>query len=417
MEFDLKPQISQSQKLNMTYLMKRSFLILQMTNMELKEFLDSEIEKNPILDIKIKQNKNLSKKKENHSSFFSIKYKPSLFEHLLIQAKEHFYNKEDLFIARNIIGNLDNKGYFTLNIETFAKNIKINNNKVLEILRIIKTFDPKGVAAKNLQERILLQINNINSLEYKIIKNYFHLILKNKIQTIAKNLKIDVPIIQRTIEKFLKNIIFDPTINFTNNQPIDIYPDVIINKIEKNWIIEIEENLPFFAIKEPYVKILENKKNGSSKKYIFSAKMLMKNILVRRKILQNICCYIIKKQSSFILGKGSLKPLTIKEIANFLNLNISTVSRVLYNKYIQCPLGLLPIKTFFSSSHKKKENLKHFENVLKEILLKENKKKPFSDIELTKKLQQKGLFINRRTICKYRKKLNIGTSRQRKKYL
>ncbi len=416
MDFELqKPQMNQSQKLTMTYLMKRSFLILQMTNLELKEFLTLEIEKNPILDIKIKSDNYSYKKKENPSPFF-IKHTPSLFEHLLRQAKEIFQDKKDLWIAENIIGNLDKKGYFTSDIDVFAKDLQVDNNKVLEILEIIKTFDPKAVAAKNLQERILLQIDNKNSVEYKIIKEHFQAVLKNKIEKIAKKIKIEAQIIQQLIEKTFKNINFDPTLNFLPKEPLDIHPDIIINKIGKKWIIEIEEDLPFFEINKSYINILENKKKRSSKKYLFGAKILMKNILIRRKTLQDICCYIIQKQASFILGKGLLNPLTIKEVASYLKLHTSTISRAILNKYIQCPLGLLPMKTFFSHSYKEKSNLKHFETVLKEILLEENKNKPLSDIELTNKLKQKGFLLHRRTICKYRKKLNIGTLRQRKKY-
>lgn len=413
MDFELqKPQINQSQKLTMTYLMKRSFLILQMNNLELKEFLNSEIEKNPILEIVFKSKDNFSKNIAN-ATFYSIKHLPSLFEHLIRQAKEHLVSKEDFLIAENIIGNLDKKGYLTLNIDLFAKDLKKDKKKVLEILEIIKKFDPIGIAAKNLQERILLQIINKNSIEYMLIEKYFNKILKNKLEEISKELKIDIQNIKEILKKIFKTIIYDPTIPFCTD-PIDINPDILIKKIGKRWIIEIEENLPLFKVNKSYIEILENQKIGTSKKYLFSTKILMKNILIRRKTLQNICSYIIQKQSSFMLGKGFLNPLTIKEVANFLNLNTSTISRALMNKYVQCPLGLLPLKTFFSNSHKEKQNLKHFEIVLKEILHEENKTSPLSDIELTKKLKEKGFLLHRRTICKYRKKLNIGTIHQRK---
>lgn len=415
MDFELqKIQPSQNQKFHLTHLMKRTFLIMQMTNLELKEFLFTEIEKNPILDIKITSNASTKKK---YNDFVSIKYKPSLFEHLLIQTKEHFHLKEDLFIAENIIGNLDKKGYYTYDIEILAKALKVDINKISKILEIIKTFDPKGIAAKNLQERILLQTNDKNSLEYKIIKDHFPEILKNKILKIAKKLKIKTQELQILIEKILKNTNFDPTLDFLPIQTKEINPDIIIKKTKKNWIIEIEEDLPFFEINKSYVNILEKEKTRSSKKYIFRAQILMKNILARRKILQNIVAYIIKKQSSFILRKGYLKPLTIKEIAAFLNVNPSTISRALLNKYIQCPLGLLPIKAFFSNSYKTLQNLKHIKTAIEEIITEEDKQKPLSDIELTKKLRQKGFNLQRRTVSKYREKLYIGTSYQRKKYL
>lgn len=416
MDFELqKPQMTQSQKLTMTYLMARSLKILRLTNLELKEYIDSETEKNPILEITTTF-KNYINKKEA-PSLHSLKYFPTLFEYLSIQAKEHFQNKTDLFIAENIIGNLDNRGYFMLNMEAFAADLKIEKNKILEVLKIVKTFEPKGIAAASAQERILLQIENDKSIEYKIIKEYFPEILKNKIEKIGKKLNAEASNIQSILETIIKKTNFDPTVNFLPKEPIDVCPDVIINKIGKKWVVEIEEDLPFFKINQSYVNLLENKKTGSSKKYVLDARILMKNILVRRKALQDICSYIIQKQKSFILGKGCLNPLTIKEIADFLKLHASTVCRAVTNKYIQCPLGLIPIKTFFSNPSKTKQNLKHFESVLKEILSEENKSKPFSDIKLVGKLRQKGFNLHRRTICKYRKKLNVGTSRQRKKYV
>jgi RNA polymerase sigma-54 factor len=411
MDFELqKPITEQSQKLTLTYLMKRSFSIMQMTNIELKEFLNSEIEKNPILEIKSESNFT----NKNPLPLFSISYFPTLFEHLLMQAKQHFYEKNDLFIAENIIGNLDQKGYFSLELNDLAKDLQIDKNKILKILKIIKTFDPDGIAAKNLQERILMQLNEY-TLEHKVIKNYFDDILKNHIKKIADELKIAPQEILHRLESSLKKINLDPTSGFSSKEPLIINPDVIIKNYEKKWIVEIEENLPFFEINNSYIEILENQKKRSSNKYTFDAKILMKNILMRRKTLQKICFYIIQKQKSFILGKGSLNQLTIKEVAKFLNHHPSTISRAILNKYVQCPLGLLPMNTFFSFSHKKKNTLKHFKEILKDILLEEDRKKPFSDEEITNRLKLKGFLLNRRTICKYRKKLDVGTFWQRKK--
>lgn len=404
----------QKQQFSMSHLMKRTFLIMQMTNIELHEYLLTQIEKNPILEIKPRKTQSSTLQFDNLDPFDKVKYKPSLFEHLFNQAKEVFKSQKELFIAENIIGNLDKKGYFTQDIDLFSKDLNTSLEDVLKVLKTIQRFDPKGIAALNLHQRLLLQIENIDSLEYKLIKDHFADILKNKTSVIAKKLKKDPKIIQKILEKTISQLTFDPTINFLKEIPNQITPDIIIQKNSKNWTIEIEEDLPFFEINNSYVKILENEKTNSSKKYLFSAKLLMKNIIIRRKTLYQIAQYVIKKQRSYLIGKTPLNPMTVKEIATFLNLHPSTISRAISNKYMLTPIGLLPLASFFS--FRKEKLLTPVEKTIKELIESENKQQPLSDIELCKKLKEKGFDLKRRTITKYRKKMLIGPARLRKKH-
>jgi len=410
---------SQIQKLQMNYLMKRAFLMLQMTNLELKNFLEMEIEKNPILEIKPNNKDVYYKAIDEIKTFSSIKYKPSLFEHLLSQAREAFSSKKDLYIAENIIGNLDNRGYFSVDIENFAKDLNVSKENIFKVLKIIKTFDPKGIAAKNLKERFLLQIENTNSLEYKIINDHFDYILKNKISFIAKKIKKTQKDTQNIIEKIILRSNFDPTEKFSSNFPKDIIADISINKFGKNWVIEIDDDLPYFEINKNLVNLLEKNKKYSSKKYLFLAMILMKNIKMRRKTLYNISLYIIKKQRSYLLDKSELLPMSIKEVAKSLNLHPSTISRSILNKYIKCSKGILPIKSFFANSlksEKKTINSSKAKLLLIDLISNENKQYPLSDAKILKLMNDKGFFLNRRTIAKYRKILKIGSSTQRKKY-
>ena len=412
MLFEQSP--NQKQQFLMSHLMKRAFLILQMTNIELYDFLISQIEKNPILKINLEKTKSFTKQGDALDPFYKLKYKPSLFEHLYNQGKENFKNPKELFIAENIIGNLDKKGYFTQDLDLFSKDLNIAPLDVIKILKIIQSFDPKGIAAINLQQRLLLQIDDVNSIEYKLLKDHFEDILKNRTSSIAKKLKKEPKIIQKNLEKIISKATFDPTIDFLKEVPNQIVPDIVIQKREKKWVIEIEENLPFFEINDSYVKFLENEKINSSKKYLFSANLLMTNIITRRKTLYQISAYIIKKQKSYLIGKTELIPMTIKEIALFLNLHPSTVSRAISNKYIQTPIGLLAIASFFS--FRKETPLTPIEKTIEEIIDTENKQKPLTDLEIFHVLKEKGFDIQRRTIAKYRKKRLIGPARLRKKY-
>ncbi|NGX63011.1 MAG: RNA polymerase sigma-54 factor [Candidatus Anoxychlamydiales bacterium] len=410
-------QTKQLQTLNMTYFMKRAFLILQMTNQELKNFVEMEIEKNPILEIADNKNSSTKISEEKKNEFFSAVYKPSLFEHLMVQAKQSFSTKKEIVIAENIIGNLDEKGYFTLDLDSLAKNLKTSNQLIFKVLNIVKTFDPKGIAAKNLKDRILSQIEDVKSLEYKIFQNYFDDILKNKIHKIAKKLNLSRKKTQKTIEKTISSSIFDVTTTFSKNISNHISADIIIKKTAKNWIIEIDEKLTNFNMNKDYVKIIESDNAKSSKHFIISAKILMKNIITRRKLLFDIAYFIIKNQQSFLLEKTSLNPLFIKDVASYLKVHPSTISRAIANKYIECPVGLLSIKSFFAASKNDKNiDFSKAKSILKQILDLENKQQPLSDQKLSVLMREKGYPLHRRTITKYRKKLKISSSRFRKKY-
>ncbi len=401
-------QLQQSQFL--VHLMQNTFKLLQMNILELKDYVFSEVEKNPLLETEYKYFS------FNRYTSYPIDYlesKKSLFHHLMTQARE-FFKQKDLNIAENIIGNLDENGFFTISIKEISKNLKIAENKVKDILNIIQTFDPIGIAAKNLQESLLLQIADKNSLSYLVIDKYFDKILQNKIPWIAKKLNIESKKLQLLLEKTLKKLDFSPGRSYSQDSYLtSITPDILIKKEGKNWIVEInEEDIPIFKINQKYKKI-----KNLPKKYLFSFKHLQKNILLRRKTLIDIAFYIIKKQRAFLMNKAPLKPMTVKEVAEKLNVHISTISRAISNKYVKCPNAIFAMKAFFTNplfNNETKSQANAIE-VLKQLIENEDKKKPLSDEALSRLMKKNGFNLQRRTIAKYRKKLLIGTSNLRKK--
>jgi RNA polymerase sigma-54 factor len=434
----------QENRLIMTHIMRRSLYILELPILELKPYIQIEIEKNPLLeiiekktDIKLKKETledidfdklNLQNFEKSHLDYFFpkdpsyekkciIKEKKSFFDHLMLQAKDEF-NKENLKIAQEIIGNLDEKGYFTIPIEELSFILNTSKETIERVLEIIKTFDPQGVCAKNLQECLLLQAKD--PLVFNTLKNHFTELLKNQLSQISKKLKIS-PLALQHVLKEISRMYFSPRSQFEDFDSSIIIPDIFLKKEGKNWIIEInEKDLPRFQINETYKKLLPTLKAIEEKNFIkdnlTSANLLIKSLLKRRSTLKNIATYILKKQLSYF-KEDVLIPMSIKEVSQALNLHESTVARAISNKYIDCPKGLLPLKAFFSSSIKTQQGevcKSSAMSILKNLVTGEDKKKPFSDKELSQKMLNKGFFIKRRTITKYRRKMKIGSCYQRK---
>jgi RNA polymerase sigma-54 factor len=319
---------------------QKTLKILELSTLDLKEKIDKEIEENPFIEIEY------SKTNKNIYFFKKILEKKSFFNHLINQAKVIFENKTDLIIAENIIGNLDDNGFFNENIIDLEKKLNISKQKILSILKVIKTFDPIGVGAIDLKESLLLQIEDPKKIEYKIIKNFFEEIKKNNLKKIEEKLKIKSSEIKKTILEIFKKYSLSPKKNFFLNDDYinQIYPDIIIKKENKNFYIKINDDLiNFFEINKKYKNIKE------AKNYIKNAKHLIKSLLNRRKILLDLSFYLIKKQSEFLKNCENLKNIDLNAASKDLNLDVSIIEKAIKNKYIQTPVGIFQLKIFFQS--------------------------------------------------------------------
>ncbi|NGX56487.1 MAG: RNA polymerase sigma-54 factor [Candidatus Anoxychlamydiales bacterium] len=400
--------IEMKNKLVLSLLLQKSLKILELPTLELKEYIQKEIEENPIIDLFY------PKKHRNINFLSSFEKKLSIYDLLLNQAGLIFKDKIDLLISKNIIGNLDENGFFNESINEIAKTLNVTKRKIATVLKIIKTFDPIGIAAKDLKESLLIQIQDPQKIEYKIIENHFDDLLNNRIKTIEKNLKIKKSELKKIISILFKKYSFSPRKDcFSNLEQINqIYPDIIIKKENKNWVVEINDD------EIAYIKINKKYKNlkNLSKNYIKNAKHLQKSIINRRKTLLGLSFYIIKNQMEFLKNNKNLKALNLENVAKDLNLHRSTVSRAIKNKYILTPNGFFLLKAFFPKPFVKDENILKNDVLflLKSIIETEDKSKPFSDLELLKKIKEKGFSLSRRTINKYRKELYISSSYKRK---
>ncbi len=321
----------------------------------------------------------------------------------------------------------------------FTQNIVANTNEVLSVLEKIHDLDPPGVGARSLQECLLIQLKKKNNSKESIInsinliENEFELFSKKKFSRISEKLNLSQEDLKLVIEEISR---LNPkpggsiTSEFSNNT---IVPDFILSIEDGNFIVELNKrNSPELRLSNSYKNILEGYKNDPKKtksqnqaiqflkQKLDSAKWFIEAIEQRHQTLFQTVNAIVNFQKEYFLTgeEKNLKPMILKDIAEIINMDISTVSRVANSKYIDTPYGIKLLKSYFSEGMKNMEGDEistiEIKKILQEIVNDENKNKPLSDIELSEKLSEKGYKVARRTVSKYRENLDISVARLRK---
>ena len=389
--------------------------------------------------------------KENRNENF-IYYKESLQDYLLVQLGTAVSSDIDYKIGEYLIGSIDDNGYLTISLNDISLDLNIKRNKIEKILSLIQSFDPPGVGARNLEECLLLQVKylSINDvLIEKIIKNHLNNLARKSYIKIAKDLQISVFEVQSLADVIKKSFDPKPGRRVGDLKEVKyILPDLIIMRKTGGGhrVILNDIYLPQVKINTHYKKILETSNNISSydegklikkrsifdhktkdaKKYIEeklnSAKWLIKGIEQRKRTIYRIAETLIELQKDF-LDKGILfiKPLTLREVADRLDIHESTVSRAIHNKIAQTPRGLLKMKFLFSKGVDKKSgdtvSTDKVKKLIKEYINNENCVKPLSDQKLADLLSESGsINISRRTVAKYREILKVPSSNLRKRF-
>ena len=348
-------------------------------------------------------------------------------------------------IAEYIIGNIDEEGYLRRSLEeilddlAFHLNVETTIKELEELLLIVQEFDPAGVAARDLKECLLLQLKRKTltkpiTVAIKLIETLFDEFAKKHYSKIIQKLNIDESELKKSIAE-IEKLNPKPGGGKGDNKIIEhIIPDfVIMIKDEKLDLILNSKNTPELHLNNSYKEMLrgfsENKKSASKqqketilfvKQKMDSAKWFIDAIKQRQNTLIITMQAIMDIQQEYFLtgDEQKIKPMILKDVAEKINMDISTVSRVASNKYVATPYGTVLIKTLFSESMKNKDgqdvSTKEIKNILLEVINKEDKKKPLTDDKLSKILKKKGYPIARRTIAKYREQLGFSVARLRR---
>lgn len=353
----------------------------------------------------------------------------SLFESLMEQANETFSSIEERAVAEALIGNFDERGFLTTPLAEIALLGQFKEAKLAEILKTIQTFEPVGVGAQDLRDSLLIQLrakNATQTMAYAIVENYFDSLLHNHIPQIQKALKCTSDAINRAVEQIAKLDLHPGSSSGTHLvQPIR--PDVILRQEGEELIVEVEDDfLPRIRFSRRYLKMLEDEtlpketKEFIAKK-LLSAKWLLRTVHQRNETIERIASSLAKRQREFFLHpEGKLIPLTMKALAEELEVHESTIARAVANKYIDSPRGLLPLRSFFttalSNSRGEDVSSQSVREIMLELIKREDKRHPLSDDAIASRVKAQGIQCARRTVAKYRLLLKIGNAHQRKQY-
>jgi len=352
----------------------------------------------------------------------------SLSDHLMWQLSLQTDDERIREIGTAIIGNIDDDGLLVASLDEIAGMGPWPIAEVEETLKLVQSFDPIGVAARDLQECLLLQVRHIGlegTPTEKIVVDHLRLLQSHNIPELARRLGLSIDELKTHIE-IIRHLDPKPGSRYNPSQAHYVIPDVYIVKVEDQYVAVLnEEGLPQLRISPVYRRLLDKntEQNSETRAYVKdkfrSALWLIKSVEQRQKTIHKVATSIITFQRDFLdYGIEHLRPLVLRDVANDIGMHESTVSRVVTNKYMHTPQGVFELKYFFhsgiSSSYGESVSSVTIKNRIRKIIENEDPRRPLSDSKIVSILQHEGLVLARRTIAKYREELKISTSNQRK---
>lgn len=461
MHMDFSLNLTQEQKLVMTQQMQLSIKLLQMSTYELKEYIEKEFSENPVLEaqyeiadekkndqhrleykeyIKYLESDNYGSQSygeydmDEVSPFTFISNPKTLKESLREQIIELPIESYLKSVCEYMIECLDSKGYLEMTLEEISKEINSDIKVVERGLILLQNLEPAGIGARNIKECLILQLNrrgeNTEVLR-EIINNYLEELADNKYQIIAKKLKISAKEAQKCGD-IIKQLEPKPSRGFYTGEDVKfIIPDAEIRNIQNEYFIIMNDGvLPKLSINPLYNEILTGDKDKEAVSYVKekmgSAMFLIKSVDQRKNTLYRVLEKIVEKQRAYFeKGERFLIPMTLKDIAEEINVHESTVSRAIREKYILTSFGTIKIKDLFTTGMqvvKGEDGLGedlaviNIKRAIEEFIKGEDKGKPLSDQVICDFLNNKGMNISRRTVAKYREELGIKSSSKRKRF-
>ena len=440
----LKQELQQKQSLSPKQILEAT--LLQLNNSNLEKYILEEFEKNPILEpteiinndeTDIKEDSNdedwddiyesiavYEPKKDNN---FQISSEKNLLESIIDQINDLDLKDWEKSIAEEIIYNLDNNGYLSIDLFLIADRFGKTEKEIEHILYQVQHLNPPALASKDLQQCLLIQLDDdIESLEYKVISNHFDDFINKRYNRICKSENISLKKLSITIE-ILSKLNPKPGLGLQLYKDETITPDLILNKRSDQWEVSVNDSwIPPINISKTYKNMMndldgQNKKTKKFLKNNFNkAEWVIGAIDQRRKTLFEVMNQIIIHQPEFFDGNiEKLSPMRLKDISDIIGLDISTVSRATRGKYVETPYGIFELKFFFTDDYTlfdgEKVSVQEVKMALKKIIDKEDKNNPLNDDDLKEALKQYGYTIARRTVAKYRDQLKIPNIRLRKK--
>ncbi|WP_257351889.1 RNA polymerase factor sigma-54 [Pseudalkalibacillus decolorationis] len=435
---------TQSMKLVMTQELRQAITILQYPTLELSQFIEQQAVENPLVELQEtttidqKGSEALSSLRSDQSSWYYeanddvnpinfIKAEDvSLQSYLLEQLSFLEISDEEKSITEYVILCLDEDGFIDNSLAFLQEELGTETAKVDAALERIQGFEPTGVGARNLSECLLLQYDALNyelPLARTIIKEHLLDLADKKWLHLSKQLNVSMEELNQA-EQLIRSLNPRPCSAFSRHTSEWVQPEFFIERDERGRLVirMNEELVPEITLNDRYFRMLEHNKEARPylEKQLYKYQWLKRSLDQRRQTLTRLGEYLIRAQRDFFdHGYVALRPMTLKEVADSIEVHESTVSRAVKHKTIQTPKGAIPLKSLFTSRVDKGNQLEDTSSAQVKVRIQrlvegEEKRKPLSDQKIADALKKDGVEVSRRTVAKYREELRIPSSSKRK---
>jgi RNA polymerase sigma-54 factor len=473
MALEIKQNLRLSQQLIMTPQLQQAIKLLQLSRLELVETINQEMETNPVHEESVEEEfpedqletirtsgeepAPLAPEEQPREEFdwqsllgdndfghrgggeyeerdlpsFESTYakRPSLDGHLMWQLRLSNMDEEERIVATLIIGNLNKDGYLAATLAEIAQAAGKDEAFVAAVLAKVQTFDPPGVASRDLKECLLIQAKLLGlsgSLVERIISNHLHHLETRNYKAVCRECKATMEEVCHAVE-VITRMEPKPGRLYSDEEPKYITPDIYVDKVGEDFVIILnEDGLPKLRVNSFYREALLKTRQmpDGAREYIQnkmrSAMWLIRSIHQRQRTIYRVTESIVKFQRDFFeRGIAYLKPLVLRDVAEDVSMHESTISRVTTNKYIHTPQGVFELKFFFNSAINRVEGdsiaSESVKEKIRQIIQSEDATRPYSDKKIAELLEQANISIARRTVAKYREMMNFLPSGKRKK--
>ncbi|BCV25756.1 RNA polymerase factor sigma-54 [Gelria sp. Kuro-4] len=453
--------LEQTQKLVMTQELRQAISILQLPTQELLDYVEEELEENPLLELseddtrpdppvaepeaeaetewadRLEGGSDLpwpsgpASREEAPAWENFISRETTLAEHLAGEWRVTARTREELRIGLFIIGNLDEHGYLRSGVTEMAQALNVPRFRILRVLRGIQRLDPPGVGARSLEECLLIQARALGRLSppvRRVIKGYLRDLAEGKLTRVASDLGLSLEEVQ-AIRDFIRTLDPKPGRRYASGEEIQyVVPDVSVEKVEGEYVILVNDAAASrLTLNNYYRRLLAHpgECDPNTRRYLEhklnSALWLIRSIEQRRRTVYRIVEVLLRRQRAFFdYGVRYLQPLTLRQVAEEIGMHESTVSRATANKFIQTPQGVFPLRFLFGSGVESAGGTaaaaESVKRLLADFVAKEDPRHPLSDQKLAELLGQRGISVSRRTVAKYREEARIPCSASRRRF-
>lgn len=356
----------------------------------------------------------------------SITDEDNLNDHLLSQLSINNISEDEVETAQTIIGSLDKRGYLTISIEEIAEIAGVTTSDAEATLRKIQAMNPAGIAARDLKECLILQMDDKTGLAAKIVNEYLELIANRQYALTASELGVDENDVMEAVKE-IRALNPEPGTAFSAGKTHYVSPDVLIESKGNDFeIILNDQRIPNIKLSTACRNLMASKKltdeeTAYLRKKIRSASFIIQGIKQRQDTLKKVAREIVNSQREYLTSEeGMLQPLTMAKVAARIGVHETTVSRALANKYMQTPRGMREMRFFFKSGYKCADGSAIVPSGVKDMITgmieKENKLCPLTDLQIVAAMKKQGVTLARRTVAKYREELGIPSSKERHSY-